>query len=317
MRALAVLGLFGALACSEPAPEPQTRPRPRAEEPTPAVRPLPPSRLPAPARLVALGDVHGDLAAFRAALRLGGAIDAQDRWIGGALWVVQLGDVLDRGDDEPEILALIERLEREAQAAGGRFLALHGNHEVMNTALDFRYVTAEGFADFDARGTEASLALRAAVPARALGRAAAFTPGGHHARAFASRPVSVVVGSTVFVHGGITPRWAEDGLDALNEGARAFFLGRAPMPQALSAEDGPLWYRGYAGDTRPGRCAELEAALGRLGVARMVVGHTVQPEGITSACEGRVWRIDVGMARHYGGRIEVLAIEGDTVRALQ
>jgi hypothetical protein len=32
----------------------------------------------------------------------------------------------------------------------------------------------------------------------------------------------------------------------------------------------------------------------------MVVGHTLQGGGINSACEGQVWRIDVGLARAYG-----------------
>ena len=42
-------------------------------------------------RIVAFGDVHGDLEAARGALRLAGAIDEQDRWIGGDLIVVQTG----------------------------------------------------------------------------------------------------------------------------------------------------------------------------------------------------------------------------------
>ena len=36
-------------------------------------------------RIVAFGDVHGDLEAARGALRLAGAIDDQDHWI-GANW---------------------------------------------------------------------------------------------------------------------------------------------------------------------------------------------------------------------------------------
>ena len=61
-------------------------------------------------RIVAFGDVHGDLEAARGALRLAGAIDEQDHWIGGDLIVVQTGDQLDRGDQEQEILDLFERL---------------------------------------------------------------------------------------------------------------------------------------------------------------------------------------------------------------
>ena len=49
----------------------------------------------------------------------------------------------------------------------------------------------------------------------------------------------------------------------------------------------------------------------------MVMGHTVQRDGITSACEGLAWRIDVGMATYYGGPVEVLEIVGDSVRVLR
>src|SRR5262245_15699758 len=42
---------------------------------------------PSPDRTVAIGDLHGDLDAARRALRLAGAIDANDKWIGGKLVV--------------------------------------------------------------------------------------------------------------------------------------------------------------------------------------------------------------------------------------
>lgn len=47
---------------------------------------------PAAPREVAFSDVHGDIEAARAALQLAGAIDDEDRWIGGDLVVVQTGD---------------------------------------------------------------------------------------------------------------------------------------------------------------------------------------------------------------------------------
>ena len=89
-------------------------------------------------RIVAFGDVHGDLEAARGALRLAGAIDEQDRWIGDDLIVVQTGDQLDRGDQEQAILDLFERLRIESEAAGGAFHALLGNHELMNARVDLR-----------------------------------------------------------------------------------------------------------------------------------------------------------------------------------
>ena len=44
----------------------------------------------------------------------------------------------------------------------------------------------------------------------------------------------------------------------------------------------------------------------------MVIGHTVQREGISQACGGRVWRIDVGLSAAYAmgsrGKAQVLEI---------
>ncbi len=280
------------------------------------VAPLPPSRLPAPERVIAIGDVHGDLDALLRALRLGGAVDADGRWIGGALWVVQTGDLLDRGDQEDEILALVARLERESSAAGGRFLALIGNHELMNAQGDFRYVTRDGFADFasfarDGRPEGSSL------PRAMRGRAIAFTPGGRYARELAARNTAVVVGETVFVHGGLRAQYIEHGLEAINRDVRAFLLGEAPLSPLLAREDSPVWYRGFALRDDPATCAELTEVLARLGARRMVVGHTVQEHGIDAACDDRVFRIDVGLSRYYGGPIEVLEINGDTTRVLR
>src|SRR5688572_24286637 len=90
------------LACSRPDDSPP--PGPAGGTTTTPVEPLavpPPTFLDEmPPRLVALGDVHGDLAAARAALRLVGAIDWSNQWIGGDLVVVQTGDQLDRSDQE-------------------------------------------------------------------------------------------------------------------------------------------------------------------------------------------------------------------------
>jgi len=43
-------------------------------------------------------------------------------------------------------------------------------------------------------------------------------------------------------------------------------------------------------------CAILSKVLDRIGANRMVVGHTPQERGCNCACEGKIWRIDVGMS---------------------
>ncbi len=280
------------------------------------------SRLPAPARLVAIGDLHGDIAATRAALRLAGAIDESDRWIGGELVVVQTGDQLDRGDDEQAILELLERLQAEATAVGGALHVLNGNHEFMNALGDLRYVTPGGFADFvDAPGTSvddpALERALASVPEQERPRLAGFLPGHYWAKKIADQPVILIVGESVFVHAGILPSWAKLGPETINAQAQAWLLGeREQPPEAIVDPEGPVWTRIYSANPDAAACATLDEALEILGVERMVVGHTVHTEGVTSACAGKVWMVDVGLAKYYGGPVQVLEIRGDTVSVL-
>jgi hypothetical protein len=277
--------------------------------------PTVPLRRAAPPRLVAIGDLHGDLAATRAALRAAGAIDDRDRWVGGALVVVQTGDVLDRGDDEQALLDLIARLEGEAAATGGALVMLLGNHELMNGAGDFRYVTRSGMTDFDdAPGVDRARFPQA--PEAARGRLAALAPGGVYARRLAAHGVIAIVGDTVFSHAGVLGPWAAQVAD-VNWSARCWLAGHAggmrDAPAVLTSPSSPVWTRELGGDDVP--CDRVRDALAILGARRMVVGHTVQPE-VSSACGGTVWRIDVGLARRYGGPIQVLQLAPGPPRVL-
>jgi len=296
-----------AIACDRGHPRDEPPPRPAVPEPAApscTIAPLP-LRRPAPRRLVAIGDLHGDLGGTRAALRAAGAIDDHDHWSGGELVVVQTGDVLDRGDDEHAILDLIARLEPQARAAGGAFIMLLGNHELMNAAGDFRYVTPAGLHAFD-DVPPSGVADLARVPPPMRSRAQALAPGGSYARRLAQHAVIAIVGDTVFSHAGVLGDWVTH-VDDVNQAARCWMDGQAQAPPpALTSDDSPVWTR--AAGTPDVACAPVQAALGALGVKRMVVGHTVQDHGITSACDGALWRIDVGLAKRYGGPIEVLEL---------
>ena len=56
-----------------------------------------------PERIIAIGDLHGDIDKTRDALRLAGVLGPGDHWTGGKTMVVQVGDQLDRGDDEIKV----------------------------------------------------------------------------------------------------------------------------------------------------------------------------------------------------------------------
>lgn len=277
-----------------------------------------PSRFPDAPRIVAIGDVHGDLDATRRALRLAGAIDERDRWVGGRLVVVQTGDQTDRGDDERAILRLFDRLTAEAARAGGAFHALNGNHELMNSLLDLRYVTEGGFADFaDVASHLHGDSALAAWPAEQRGRVMAFTPGGEYALLLAKRNTIVMVGENVFVHGGVLPHHAEYGIENINGEIRTWLRGEGEQPQWVRGSDTPIWTRLYSQNPDDEACATVAQALEILGARRMIVGHTVHRQGVTSHCDGRIWAIDVGLAAYYGGPMEVLEISGGEARPLR
>jgi hypothetical protein len=250
-------------------------------------------------RIVAIGDLHGDLGGTRSALRAAKAIDDNDQWIGGDLVIVQTGDVLDRGDDELEIYQLLERLDADARKAGGALVLLDGNHELMNAARDYRYVTPGAMADFGAD------------------RQQALDPGRPWAKKLARFNLVAIVDGTVYSHAGVLPEWVTQ-LDDINLASRCWLDGQAGGPSdpplALTSESSPIWTRAYGMPDVD--CGAVDQTLIKLGAKRMVVGHTVQPTGINSACDGKLWRIDVGLAKLYGGPIEVLEL-GDTPRVLE
>jgi hypothetical protein len=294
--------------------------RPAAAENPAAAGPLSTDvrRRTAHGRLIAIGDLHGDAMATRAALRLGGAIDDDGRWTGDDLTVVQTGDQLDRGDDEREILDLLQHLEAAAASQGGQVIALNGNHEVMNVQGDFRYVTPGGIGAFAGVSPRSPLARSVAPPFDV--RAAAFLPGGAYALELAQRDVIAIVDDSVFVHGGVLPDHVRYGIERINRETQVWMRGSARQaPEAVASPTAPIWVRDYSLDpVSPRACEMLGEVLEALKVRRMVVGHTVQSQGISAACEDRVYRIDVGLSRYYGQKsIEVLEIQKGAVRILR
>ncbi len=274
-------------------------------------------RLPGAERVVAIGDLHGDFSSTEKAFRLAGAIDDKGKWSGGELVVVQTGDQLDRGAEEREIIEFLKRLEKEASEAGGRLIVLNGNHEAMNVLGDFRYVAAGAMNSFSEFEPPSPLSVQ--VEGLSKSRASAFLPGGGAARILADRRLIVMVGDTVFVHGGVTTKHLDYGIDKLNRESKAWMLGETTLPpRPVVDQEGPLWTRIYGDPVlSPEACRMLERTLKRLGAKRMAVGHTVQERGMSAACDDRVFRIDVGLAAAYGDRpIQVLEIKKGAAKIL-
>ena len=271
--------------------------------------------LPAQKRLVAIGDLHADLDNARRAFRLAGAIDERDAWIGGPLTIVQMGDLIGRGSQDREVLEFVLALQTKAAAAGGTLHVILGNHEVFAARPDHRWVAPDAFAAFDGIP---KLNLRdprvLALPVPERSRFAALMPGSAFATRIATFPAVLKIGDIVFAHGGVLPLWAEYGIDRLNADVRAWLMGKsADEPRATSGlddgsgDDGVMWSRHFAAAPESIACPLATESLDRLKARRMVVAHTVL-KSITSRCDDRIWAIDVGISRYYGGDLQALEL---------
>lgn len=258
---------------------------------------------PANKRVVALGDVHGDSYALSTVLWNAGLINEEGGWDGGDAILVQVGDVLDRGPDEAFCLALLLRLQQEAREVGGDVVMLLGNHEVMNSDLDYRYVDPLGWIGWDeesdqmlatqmAAGMQGKkikkdkaekqpnwkmLLDKATEVAEMVGRPAVkvlppFMQGrikalGGRQGALAKLPVVVTVGSTVFCHAGVMPEVVAYGLQRLNEETSSYLRGESSRkPHLLDSipQISPIWHREFGKDSLEFDELALEAADGAM-----------------------------------------------------
>ncbi len=294
-----------------------------------------------PRTVIAVGDLHGDYAAFTEILREAGLIDARGKWSGGNAILVQLGDIPDRGPDTKKIVEHLMRLEKQVKAKGGRVAALIGNHEAMNVTGDLRYVTPEEYAAFATprsrrvretyfRANAAALAefYRRKDPALSdegvkttfendtplgyLEHRIAWAPAGKFGAWVASHDAMLRLGDTLFVHGGIGAAYAAKPIATINEDVRAAL--RAGGGPILEDDAGPLWHRALAEETPAGE-ADLAAALGAYGVKRIVIGHTPHLQGVNALYGGRVFAADTGASKSYGGTRSFLRIDEAGVTA--
>lgn len=232
------------------------------------------SAQPAPQRIVAIGDLHGDHDAWRAIARAAGLIDGKGKWSGGDTTLVQMGDVVDRGPDSLKIIRHLQKLQKEAPRRGGRIIALIGNHEAMMMTGDFRYVHRGELAAFADRDSEArrervyeankaaiETAYRAQSPqmtpeaikaewlkAMPLGQIEyqlAWRPDGELGKWAISNPAVVKLGGNLFVHGGISAAYAGSTIEDINRKvATALRTQNQSRTAIINDPQGPLWYRG-------------------------------------------------------------------------
>jgi hypothetical protein len=198
-----------------------------------------PTVVPAANRIIAIGDVHGDIKLVIDSLEISNIIIRTNdknnsisvnldgktyyyEWIGKNAVVVQVGDqndscrskngscdhVIKDTADDIKILNLYTNLNVLAKKNGGAVYSLIGNHEIMNAEGNFSYtsnVNVDIFKNYmdPYSGKKFSNALEA--------RTHAFKPGNEYAKFMGCTRQSVlIIGDFMFIHAGIEKEFLQN-----------------------------------------------------------------------------------------------------------
>ena len=199
-------------------------------------------------------------------------------------------------------------------------ISLLGNHELMNYQGNINYVSYKGVHNDDFEGKNQNNKYRkddgTYFDDGIQGRRFAFNEKLNKQLA-CTRQSAVVVGSFIFVHGGIVPALAKQyRVSQVNNLIRKWLLKKIDDNNSdidtliNTPQVSPFWTRLF-GHLPSGlkksdsRCDDVFDVLkiwgeDKDGLKGMVVGHTPQiNKGINSTCDNSVWRVDLGASKAF------------------
>ncbi|KZP19858.1 hypothetical protein FIBSPDRAFT_1045268 [Athelia psychrophila] len=209
-------------------------------------------------KIVAIGDLHGDLPNALKVLHMAGVTDEHGDWAGAIDFLVQTGHIVDRYVYPSEIETFGSVAARQKMLSTGR----------IGRAWAQNYTSAGRLPLHPSLGPPNT---DSAPPAPGSGAAQPQTPLSHAALSF--------------VHGGLAPAYPQltpypSAINALGATLLAKLHAQMPQPpphpphaypalppgttraeERFVGGDGPLWYRGWAVDPEREACAKVDAEL--------------------------------------------------------
>jgi hypothetical protein len=287
-------------------------------------------------RIIAIGDIHGDLELAKKCFIIAKLMDDNNNWIGGNTYVVQVGDQVDgcrpnkykcddkksllespRSSESPEdvkVLDFFTEMNKKARKDGGAVISLYGNHELLNVEGKFQWVSYYDLVNFPNPNNKFKSGKEA--------RQHAFKPGGEIAKELAcTRLPAIIIGSFMFVHAGIIKEYAQSNkIESKNDLYKVNYYTRRWLLKlinkdyideiiASSSKDSMFWDRILGGippnmnNEYPECVRHLEPVLKMFGIKGMIVGHTPQSfskfDEINGTCGDQLWRIDFGGSKSF------------------
>ncbi len=287
-------------------------------------------------RVIAIGDLHGDLDSLKQILVENKVIDRQGKWISGTDHLVLNGDLVNLGPKSFELLNFVMELEKQASLSRGKVHAILGNHEVMLATGKFNLLSPQdkkAFAEFAAPG----------APYSSESLFAALTGDSLYAKWLRSRNSIIRINRQIFVHAGLDTWMLNSDPGQINYLVRAWLkrsqmtLSPEPMgrldpppppetkklieigsgPGGTSALNDPINENGSA---KPAMSVEiLDLILRQLNADSIAVGHIQTHDQLISLLHSRygsrVIQLDTGISEAEKGRLSALIMQGSSLKS--
>lgn len=260
-------------------------------------------------------DIEGNFNAFYSMLVGNNIIDKNFNWIFDQGHLVVCGDMFDRGNDVIPCLWLLYSLEKKAELFGGKVHFLLGNHDVMNLQLDIRYVEQKYiqlakilFDEIEDKKAYQNL----------------MSTNNELVKWISSKNSVEKIGKSLFLHGGISPELVDAlfSIDEINQTVREHIHenliknpGLNVNANLIMGRKGPFWYRGLVQDYKQYyakvNMSQLDEILKYYDVDRIVIGHTIVSDQITTDFNNKIIRVDTKHSTiKFSGKTEGLLIDG-------
>ncbi len=144
-------------------------------------------------------------------------------------------------------------------------------------------------------------------------------PTGKYGKWIRSHNAVIKINNTLFLHGGIGPKYVDLKLQMINERVRDELEDFTKLQGGTVMDgEGPLWYRGLAQGDEKALEPHVKAVLQTHQAERIVIGHTPTEGAIVPRFGGKVMLIDVGLSRVFDPRprLACLLIENGKPYAL-
>lgn len=238
-------------------------------------------------KIIAIGDLHGDIESLKLILIYANLIDENENWIAENVLLIQVGDVLNKGVFGPYIYDFLFNLQKQSKQKNSKIMLLLGNHEQNNLCGNFKRVNKE----------EVKVVFDNNYEKRIYSFSNA---NGYYYKRLIRLPSIINVNNIIFTHGGINNKSSQFSVDLTNIKTRLQIENKCNVvkydPYDYLNNESVLWYKTMSKKVKHNPhnvCKHLVKYLHRLNAHYLVVGHKPQHHHkILSFCNNSYFLID-------------------------